>query len=335
VGNEHGYLPYPAWNSLTRKDLATGAATAAQSNPDGNAWAPLEADTTLYNHNWFWSKANEKKRKSLDELMNIYYKSVGRGGTMLLNSTPNTDGLIPEGDMKRYRELGAEITRRLGRAIAETSGQGELVELDLGRPTRINHAVTMENIAKGERVREYVIEGFSNGRWKILVEGVSVGRKRIDHFDAADVTKVRLRTIKSAATPLIRRFAVFYVTNFRPEPNQPPRDAWVQCGSWNATDLKDGRASLELNLTPHIPAAGQYEVKFQKAAGPGDVKLSGETLLQSGQESAPGMLTRLAEPLHYNVNRTAVITAEADVQLKVVLEGPGTQGLVFIRPARQ
>ena len=120
-GNEVGYLPYPAWNALSKHDLATGAATAANSDPNGNAWAPLEADTALYGEAvpsggrthrrqyWFWSPANEKKRKSLDELMNIYYKAVGRGGVMLLNSSPNTDGLITEDDVQRYRDLGAEI----------------------------------------------------------------------------------------------------------------------------------------------------------------------------------------------------------------------------------
>ena len=64
VGNEKGYLPYPAWNTLRRKDLATGLATAAQGNPDGDAWAPLEADTTLYNHNWFWTTADEKHARA-------------------------------------------------------------------------------------------------------------------------------------------------------------------------------------------------------------------------------------------------------------------------------
>ena len=134
-GTESGRLPYPAWNSLLSKDLKTGVATAAHGNPDGDAWAPLEADTTLYNHNWFWSAANEAKRKSLDELMDIYYKSAGRGGVLLLNSTPNTNGLIPDGDLKLYEAFGQEIERRFSRPVAEITGQrGTSVELALPRP---------------------------------------------------------------------------------------------------------------------------------------------------------------------------------------------------------
>ena len=166
-GTESGRLPYPAWNSLMSKDLRTGVATAAHGNPDGDAWAPLEADTTLYNHNWFWSADNEKKRKSLDELMDIYYKSAGRGGVLLLNSTPNTDGLIPDGDLKLYEAFGREIERRFSQPVAEVKDQrGATVELALPRPTLINHAVIMEDYREGERIREYVVEGLSDGQWK-------------------------------------------------------------------------------------------------------------------------------------------------------------------------
>ncbi len=96
-GTESGKLFYPAWNTLSGRALNTGISTQYDDDPDGDAWAPLEADVTLYNHNWFWSAANENKRRSLEELMEIYYKSVGYGGVLLLNSTPDTTGLIPCG----------------------------------------------------------------------------------------------------------------------------------------------------------------------------------------------------------------------------------------------
>ena len=108
-GTESGKLFYPAWNTLSRRALNTGISTQYDDDPDGDAWAPLEADVTLYNHNWFWSAANEKKRRSLEELMEIYYKSVGYGGVLLLNSTPDTTGLIPSDDVKLYAEFGKEI----------------------------------------------------------------------------------------------------------------------------------------------------------------------------------------------------------------------------------
>jgi len=77
-------------------------------DPDGDAWAALQCNTTLYDHHWFWSKAKEAKRKSLKHLIKLYYHSVGRGMTFLLNSTPNTDGLIPEADVALYKKFGEE-----------------------------------------------------------------------------------------------------------------------------------------------------------------------------------------------------------------------------------
>ncbi len=211
-GTESGKLPYPAWNSLLSQDLRSGVATAAHGNPDGDAWAPLEADTTLYNHNWFWSAANEQKRKSLDELLDIYYKSAGRGGVLLLNSTPNTDGLIPAGDMQLYESLGREIERRFGGPIAEVQDRrGTTVELALPQPTLVNHAVTMEDYRQGERIREYAVEGFRDGQWCELSQGTSVGRKKIDLFRPVPVSRVRLRVIQAAGEPIIRSFAAYHV----------------------------------------------------------------------------------------------------------------------------
>lgn len=212
AGTESGRLPYPAWNSLKSRDLRTGVSTAAHGDPEGDAWAPLEADTTLYDHHWFWSADNENKRKRLEDLMAIYYQSVGRGGVLLLNSTPNTDGLIPEGDLKLYAAFGQEIARRFGRPVAEVKAQrGAGLELALPRPTRVNHAIIMEDYREGERIRAYVVEGWIDGQWQELSQGTAVGRMKIDRFRPSQVSRVRLRVTKCAAEPLIHRLAVFSV----------------------------------------------------------------------------------------------------------------------------
>jgi alpha-L-fucosidase len=142
-------------------------------------------------------------------LMRFYYESAGQGAVMLLNSTPNTDGLIPEGDVKLYQALGQEIERRFGKPLAETRGRGETLELDFGKPTLVNHAVIMEDYRQGERIRRYALDGFDGKAWKPLSEGGHVGRKRIDCFQDAVVLKLRLRVIQSAAEPLVRSFQAF------------------------------------------------------------------------------------------------------------------------------
>ena len=146
------------------------------SDPDGGVWLPMECDTTLLDHKWFWGHNTDSMLKGLDQLMDIYYRSVGHGCVLLLNSTPDTTGLIPELHVKRYEEFGREIGRRFGKPLAETRGEGDAVELDLGRPTAINHAITMEDIREGQRVRAYRLEGFSGGKWENLGDQRTVDR---------------------------------------------------------------------------------------------------------------------------------------------------------------
>ncbi len=76
----------------------------------------------------------------------------------------------------------------------------------------IDHAIVMEDIANGERVREYRIEGLVGAdTWRSLCTGQSVGHKRIEQFDPVEVAKVRLRTLRATAKPLIRTLAVYHV----------------------------------------------------------------------------------------------------------------------------
>ncbi|MBN2128538.1 MAG: alpha-L-fucosidase [Sedimentisphaerales bacterium] len=333
VGNERGRLDGGhAWSTLTKGDLKTGVATAHHSNAAGDAWAPLEVNTTLYDHHWFWAAPNEAKRKSLDELMYVYYQSAGQGAVMLLNSTPNTDGLIPADDVRLYRALGAQIARRFERPIARARGGGSTVELDLGKPTMINHAVVMEDYWFGERIRAFAVEGWTDGAWKPLAAGGHVGRKRIVWFDDAIVSKLRLRVTESAARPLICEFAAFHVTSFRPAPKEPLRSPWRQCGAWSSADVKDGRATLTVDLTPFIDEAGQWQVQFRSIAGGERVTVEDEVLLQASQASAPGAIQR-AENMDntFDISRMAVVTEEADIRLRVNLTGRGSEGVILIR----
>ncbi|MDR1492859.1 MAG: alpha-L-fucosidase, partial [Planctomycetaceae bacterium] len=260
VGNERGFCPYPNWYTLKEKDAKTGVATAVHSDPNGDAWQPVEVDTTLRDHFWFWNTTNEKNLRSLDNLMDIYYQSVGRGAMLLLNSTPNTDGLIPEKDMVLYRAFGNEVKRRFGKSVAETSGKGTLIEIKLPESVTIDHAIIQEKISMGQRVRKYEIEGLINNQWKTLTQGQSVGQKRIEQFAPIKVDAVRLRVTESSFPPIIKRFAVFNTGAATSEPlnateNKPEKDA----GEIVVTE----NGQFEFDLSPFIPFAEQYVLRVK------------------------------------------------------------------------
>lgn len=334
AGTESGRFSYPAWNTLKSSDLKTGIATEAQGDPNGDAWAPLEADTPLYDHFWFWSPNGEKKRKSLNELMEDYYKSVGYGGVLLLNATPDTTGLIPDPDMKLYGAFGNEIERQFGHSIAaERNKKDSVVEINFKHPETINQVMIMEDYRYGQRIRKYNVEGWTGSAWKLFSEGTSVGRKKIDRFSPETVYKIRLLVTKSVGTPLIRSFEVMNVKNSEDENNPEQKEVWKKCGSWNEENFKNGSARLTLDLSSYITTPGQYEVKFDQAGSKNGLIINDPELLFENERAAAGFLTKVNSNT-FNINRTQQVTRESSSLLKIKIAVSDTKdqnGSIYIR----
>jgi alpha-L-fucosidase len=208
VGNEHGFAPDPAWNTVKFGAKKWGNFTAADGDPNGDRWLPNECDARIRN-TWFWRTDNLETLKSVDDLMEMYELSVGRSSTLLLNNTPDPSGLIPEPDAKRSAEFGAEIKRRYKYPVIDTAGTGTELNMGPSSPVTIDAAMIQEDIRKGERIREYTVEGLVDGEWKVLSKGTAIGYKKIDRFPAVEVSQIRLIVSKSAANPIISKFAVF------------------------------------------------------------------------------------------------------------------------------
>ena len=216
---------------------------------------------------------------------NMYYRSVGHGAVLLLNHTPDTTGRIPEADAKRAAEFGAEIQRRFGKSLAETTGRGNTVELDLGKSTRLDHVITAEDIREGERVREYVLEGFADGAWHQLCEGTAIGHKKIDRFAPVEVSKLRLRVTRAAAEPLIRRLAAFSVWGERmPVENAGEMASVTQTvWRWSADNVKADWTTVQIPLTLFCKDAGVYVLEFPRTAGK-DLEVQSLHLIARGQK---------------------------------------------------
>ena len=214
VGNEAGIASDPNWNTLKSADLKTGVATQAHSTPDGDVWAPVECDTTLYDHFWFWSEGNEKNTcKSLDALLQRYVQSVGHGSVLLLNSTPNTAGLIPERDMKLYQEFGTALKQNFGQPagkLEKSAGSEAIVELGQEKP--VNCIDLWEAYEYGHRIRAYQVDAWVNGGWKRLAVGTAIGRRKMDLFPEITTSKLRVNVTEQVGTPLFRQILAHRVS---------------------------------------------------------------------------------------------------------------------------
>jgi len=207
VGNEDG---------LAREDEASDQPIGNEPWQAGfhvgrsRIWYPAECDVSI-RPGWFYHAKEDSRVKSLDHLMDIYYKSVGRNSVLLLNVPPDRRGLIHENDAKRLEEFGAEINRRFGRPITETAGRGQTIQLNFERATRIDHVILMEDIRQGERIKAYSLEAMVGGDWKQLKQGRVIGHKQIIRFDPIETTAVRLQVKQSEGEPTIRKLAVYRV----------------------------------------------------------------------------------------------------------------------------
>jgi len=340
VGNEEGITPYPAWSSVSREAALSGVSETQDSDPDGDAWLPIEADARL-RAGWFWSSTSEDTIKSVAHLMKMYYQSVGHGAVLLLNVTPDTTGRIPEADARRAAEFGAEITRRFGVWVARTSGRGPVIELNLDGPTVIDHVITMEDIRHGERVREYVVEGLVKDQWQPLASGTMIGHKKIDRFEPLEVSKVRLRATESAATPIIRELAVYntqtsvqIASASRPAPAESD-SAWATVATWNVGQFQGDSATITADLTGFVDEARQYELLVRPSAGDANLTVSAVHLLLQSSRLPAAFVKRLENPHAFNLNVTATPVARAEwctVEITVTSESlPGSAGEILVR----
>jgi len=217
VGNEWGQAPDPNWMLTTdMTDCSDGS--SGKGNGTGGIWCPTEADTTLMTQDsWFWSPAGNPPNKELSELMSDYSKTVGRSANLLLNVAPNTTGLVTAADMAAYTAFREAINARYGpqAIVASTDSQQQpVLSLTLAipvTPVDIDTIILQEDTAHGQRCASYVVYGMTvSGNTVHIVNGTSIGHKKIDHFAPAhELLSLRADFVPlyKGLGPVIRNFA--------------------------------------------------------------------------------------------------------------------------------
>ena len=245
VGNENGLGFETTWMGLDRSALYPGAPdyqNLAPGQPDAAEWVPPEVDVSI-RPGWFYHASEDAKVKTVAQLVDIYYASVGRSANLLLNVPPDRRGLFHETDVERLRGLRAYLDATFGKDLARgakatadatrggsapafaaaravdgdpstywatddgaTSGT---LQLELAAPTRFDQVRVREAVAIGQRVEGWALEAKVDGAWKTLSEGTTVGVRRILRFAPVTASKVRLRVTKARACPAIAEVALF------------------------------------------------------------------------------------------------------------------------------
>lgn len=146
--------------------------------------------------------------------MDAYLSSIGVGANLLINLTPDTRGLVPDAEVSMLEAFGTELQRTFDEPKGSVSSEGRWEEgntliLDLGQPTDVAFVVMEEDLRYGQRVSQYRVEIRVDGKWVPLVEGSSIGRKRIQGVGPITSQFLRLKILDTDPLPRIRTFAAY------------------------------------------------------------------------------------------------------------------------------
>ncbi len=215
-GNERGIAPDPNWSTANATTNAAGNIEIKNlhGDPAGQIWCPAEADVPIrkwasFCQGWFWKKGQDSRIKSVDQLKEKYLMSVGRNANLLLGMVVDDRGLVPDADRRIMKAFGEEISRGFADPIAETSGRGVSLEIDLGKKSEPSYFAIMEDISQGQRIRKYSVDGYNGLFWEPLARGSSVGHKRIHNVMNMRMSRVRLHIEEAAGEPVIKHFGVY------------------------------------------------------------------------------------------------------------------------------
>lgn len=244
-GNESGGTRDTEWNVIPYKDNPltmsnfvdiTGENIASREKLyDASYLHYQQAETnTSIREGWFYRDDISQKVRSVDDVFDIYERSVGGNSTFLLNIPPNRDGMFSPEDVLVLEELGNRINETYTTNLfADASGPSNVLDENINtfdvldtdvkeiiiktkEPITINRLVLQEAIAtNSERVEKHAVDAWINNEWKEIVSATNIGYKRILRFSEITSNKFKIRVLESRLNPAISNITAHYY-NTRP-----------------------------------------------------------------------------------------------------------------------
>ena len=232
VGNESGFGRETEWSvtplqpdinkamiaensrlniSPTSKDLGSNGLIEESKSI---YWYPSEVDVSI-RPGWFYHAEQDSQVKTLAQLVDIYFQSVGMNSVLLLNVPPDRRGRIHEVDVDHLSQFGDYISsvfdnEKLTDGEAEWKAHaGESREFAVSEGQTINTILLQEDILKGQRVEEFIIEGLVNEEWVKLSEGTTIGYKRLLRFNDTQPTKIRITVEETRDVANIKKVGAY------------------------------------------------------------------------------------------------------------------------------
>ncbi len=241
IGNEDGSAGETCWSTIDTSELIVGESNQRYLNtgdPEGKSWLVGICDVSI-RPGWFYHRSQDTLVKSPRELVDLYYRSVGRNAVLLLNVPPNADGRISDVDARTLREFRQILNETFGNNLAlqaaATASSSDvshsaykLVDGDsttfwkAGRRERICSAeiqlpgvkefdriVLQEPIWWGQRISRFEIQARASGEWKAIAHGTTVGYKRILRTALIRADRVKVVIEEANNSPALSTLALY------------------------------------------------------------------------------------------------------------------------------
>jgi alpha-L-fucosidase len=242
VGNESGMGSLTNWSLLNKDEMYPGgdfAKILGEGHENGRFWVPAEVDVSI-RPGWFYHESQDSLVRTPENLMELYYSSVGRNSNLLLNVPPDRRGLLHESDVKallafnELRKLEFPTDLAKGKKVSATESRGKSftgsnvndgddetywatsdektsgeIIIELGTETEVNRILLQEYIKLGQRVQEFEVSAFIDDKWTEVINGTTIGHKVIRKFPLVKTSKIRLTVKESLACPVISNVELY------------------------------------------------------------------------------------------------------------------------------
>ena len=232
IGNEDGVAHENTW-AKSKVNVANNTIDSNGTTPytigyaDGNKWTVPECDGRITS-GWFWG-TNKCTPKTVAQLANMYFDSVGHNATMLLNVPPNNKGTVDQPILNRITEFGQNVEESFRTNLAKAEGTtivasdvrgndaafkpGNVVDGNDATYWTTNDGTTSgsltikwntakkfdvvsieEAIQKGQHINSYKVEykASDDAQWQTLKSGETVGSKRLVRTAPVSATQVKI-----------------------------------------------------------------------------------------------------------------------------------------------
>jgi alpha-L-fucosidase len=197
IGNESGYAHSPNHNIVAATEFSVQ--TNDMQTLAERRFLPAECDVRMRLHSWFYSNTDEHTVKSVEELMGIYYYSVGRGANLLINIGPDRRGLLPDADRLRLLEFGAEIRRRFAIPLVGAQVQDyDCLVFTSNEPALVSHVILTESLDHEDPIEAFTLRAYpyTYGYPITIYEGRTIGHKAICQFPPFLTQKIEILVSK-------------------------------------------------------------------------------------------------------------------------------------------